>query len=73
MSERLIKEIDCKGITLSIIRKPRAYSEVNRPFKIERKNKILLYNLIHVRNRTKKFGWSEGLNGKWGDWWMLYG
>ena len=63
MSEGLIKEIDCKAKTLSSIRKLRAYSEINRQFKIERKNKIFLYNLIHISNRKNKFGWSEGLNG----------
>ena len=68
----LIKEIDCKGRTLSSIRKLRAYSEINRQFKIEGKDKIFLDNLIHIANRNKKFRWSEGLNGKRGDSWMLF-
>ena len=55
MSDELIKEIDCKGRTLSSIRKPRAYSEINRQFKIESKNNILLDNLIHIANRNNKF------------------
>ena len=63
MSDELIKEIDCKGRTLSSIRKPRVYSEINRQFKIERKNKILFDNFIHIANRKNKFGWSEGTNG----------
>ena len=73
MSDGLTKKIYYKGRTLSSIRKPRAYSGINRQFKIERKNKILFDNLIHIANRKKKFGWIEGLNGKRGDWWMLFG
>ena len=53
MLDGLIKEMDCKGRTLSSIRKPSADSEINRHFKIERKNKILLDNLIHIANRIK--------------------
>jgi len=60
----LIMDIDKRGKILSTIRKPRAYSEINRQFEIERSNKILLDKLIHIANRKKEFGWSEGLNGK---------
>ena len=63
MSDGLIKEIYYKGRTLSSNRKPRAYSGINRQFKIERKNKILFDNFIHIANRKNKFGWSEGMNG----------
>ena len=58
---------------MSSIRKPKAYGEIKRQFKIEGKNKLLLDNLIHIANKKKKFGWSEGLNGKKGDWCMIFG
>ena len=64
MSKGIIKDIDRKGRILNSIRKPRAYSEINRQFEIERSNKILLDKLIHIANRKKEFGWSDGLNGK---------
>ena len=40
-------------MTLSSIRKPRAYSDINRQFEIERKIKILLHKLINIANMKK--------------------
>jgi hypothetical protein len=36
-------------------KKPRAYSEIDRQFEIERSNKILAQKLIHIANRKSSF------------------
>ena len=49
MSKRLIKEIDWRGKTLSSIRKPRAYSDINRQFEIEGK---IRYCCFHIAKKN---------------------
>lgn len=55
MSKDSDKEINRKVKIMNIIKRPRAYSEINRKFEIERSNKILLDKLIHIANRKTNF------------------
>lgn len=71
------KEINRKVKIMNIIKRPRAYSEINRKFEIERSNKILLDKLIHIANRKTNYvihsfsvgkrGMSQGVAGEKGN------